>query len=80
MFSGAGNGGDASGMETPGDSSSDEYDSGRGSGSGRSRRNGFFQGRPVGFNAAKMQRQEHPQMESEVKASTDALHKPTDAQ
>ena len=79
-FSGATNGGDASGMDILGDSSSDEYESGSGSGSGRSRRNGGFQGRPVGIKAAKMQSQEDLKMEAQIKARTDALHKLTDAQ
>ena len=79
-FSGAANGGDASGMDIMGDTSSDEEESGSGSGSGRSRRNGGFQGRPVGIKAAKMQRQEDVQMDAQVKASTEALHKLTDAQ
>jgi len=76
-FSGAANGGDASGMDIPGDSSSDEDESGSGSGCDRSRRNGCFQGRSVGIKAAKMQRQEDLWMEAQVEASTDALHKLT---
>ena len=79
-FSGAANGGDASGMDIMGDTSSDEEESGSGSGSGRSRRSGGFQGLPVGIKAAKMQRQEDMQMDAQVKASTEALHKLTDAQ
>jgi len=79
-FSGSANGSDASGMEIMGDTSSEKEDSGSGSGSGRSRRNGGFQGRPVGIQAAKMQRQEDVQMVAQVKASTEALHKLTDAQ
>jgi len=78
-FSGAANGGDALGMEIMGDTSSDEEDSGSSSGSGRSRRTGGFQGRPVGIKAAKMQFQEEVQMDAQVKASTRALHKLTDA-
>jgi len=79
-FSGAANGGDASGMKIMCDTSSDEEDSGIGSSSGRSRRNGGFQGRPVGIKAARMQRQEDKQMDSQVEASTAALRKLTDAQ
>jgi len=78
--SGAANGGDASGMDIMGDTSSDEEKSGSSSGSERSRRNGGFQGRPVGIKAAKMQRQGDVQMDALVKASTDALHELTDAQ
>jgi len=79
-FSGAANGGNASGMEIMGDASSDEEDSGSGSGSGCSRRNGGCQGCPVGIKAAKMQRQEDVQMDAQDKASTEALYKLTGAQ
>jgi len=48
-FSGAANGGDASGMDIMGDTSSEEEESGSGSGSGPSRRTGGFQSRPVGI-------------------------------
>jgi len=71
-FSGAANGGDASGMDILGDTSVDEEESSSGSGSGPSRRNGGFQGRPVRIKAAKMQRQEDVQMDAQVKASTEA--------
>jgi len=67
-------------MDVLGDSSSDEDEGGSGPGSGRSRRNGGFQGRLVGIKAAKMQRQEDLQMEAQVEASTNALQKLTDAQ
>jgi len=66
-FSGAANGGEASGMDIMGDASSDEEESGSGSGSGRSRRNGGFKGRPVGIKAAKMQCQEDVQMDPQVR-------------
>jgi len=79
-FSGAANGGDALGMEIMGDTSPDEEDNGSGSGSGHSRHNGGFQGRPVGIKAAKIQLQEDVQMVSQAKASTEAFHKLTDAQ
>ena len=78
--SGGANGGDAAGMEIMGDTSSDAEASGSGSGSGRSRRNGGFQGRPVGIKAAKVQRQEDVQIDAQVKAITELLHKLTDAQ
>jgi len=64
-------------MDILGDSSSDEDEGGSGPGSGRSRRNSGLQ---VGIKAAKMQRQEDLQTEAQVKASTDALQKLTDAQ
>jgi len=79
-FCGAANDGDDSGMNIMGDTSSDYEESGSGSGSGRSRRNGSFQGRPVGIKAAKMHRQEDVQMDAQVKASTEALNKLTDSQ
>jgi len=77
-FSGAANGGDASTIDIFGDSSSEEDASG--SGSSRSRRNGGFQGRPIGIKAAKTQRQDDIQMDAQVKDSTEALCKLTDAQ
>ena len=77
-FSGAANGGDASTIDIFGDSSSD--DDASGSGSSRSRRNGGFQGRPLGIKAAKTQRQDDIQMDAQVKDSTEALRKLTDAQ
>jgi len=80
MFSGAANGGDASGMDFMGDTSYDEEEKGSGCGSGRSRRNGGFQSRPVGIKAANMRRQENVQMDAQVKANTEALHNLTDAQ
>jgi len=52
-ISGAAHGGDASTTDIFGDSSSD--DDASGSGSSRSRRNGGFQGRPIGIKAAKTQ-------------------------
>jgi len=79
-FSCAANGGDSSGMDVLGDASSDEDEGGIGSDSCISRRTGGFQGRPVGINAAKMQRREDLKMEAQVKASTEALCKLTDAQ
>jgi len=55
-FSGAANGDDAPTNDIFGNSSS-EVDA-SGSGSSRSRRNGGFQGRPIGIKAAKTQRQD----------------------
>jgi len=77
-FSGAAKGGDASTIDIFGDSSSD--DDASGSGSSRSRRNSGFQGRPIGIKAAKTQRQDDIQMDAQVKDSTEALRKLTDAQ
>ena len=79
-FGGAANGGDASTVDSFCDSSSDDDESGRGSGSSRSRRNGGFQGRPIGIKAAKTQRQDDIQMDAQVKDRTEALRKLTDAQ
>ena len=79
-FSGAANDGDASAVDIFCDSSSDDDESGRGSGSSRSRRNGDFQGRPIGIKAAKTQRQDDIQMDAQVKDSTEARRKLTDAQ
>ena len=79
-YSSAAKGGDALGMDIMGDTSSDEEESGSGSGIGPCRLNGGFQSRPVGIKAAKMQRQEDVQMDAQVRASTEALYKLTDAQ
>jgi len=79
-LSGAANSGDASGMNILDDSLSEEDVSGSGIGSGRSRRNGGFQGSPVGIKYSKMQRKEDLKMKAQVKDSTDALQKRTDAQ
>jgi len=77
-FSGAANGGDASKIDIFGDSSSD--DDASASGSSRSRRKGGFQGRPIGMKDAKTQRQDDIQMDAQVKDSTEALRKLTEAQ
>ena len=79
-FSGAANGGDALGMDIMGDTSSDEEESGIDSGSGPCRLNGGFQRRPFDIKAAKMQRQEDVKIDAQVRASTEALYKLTNAQ